>query len=120
VDKFVLLGSKWLLLTKKINHRTDPKTGKRSTIDLVLGTPELSHLEVEANIYGGSDYLPVVIRDTSHNIETIVKENKWKFNEEGWITFKEEIRKIDVGKIKSLKEITETIKNRDRTFQIKQ
>lgn len=101
-----------LMLTPKGQiTRIDPKTGKGSTIDLVLGTPELSQLEVEAKIYGGSDHLPIIIRDINHNRETIVKEEKWKFNEEGWIKFKEEIQKIDVDNIKSLNEITEIIKN---------
>lgn len=38
-------------------------------------------------------------------------EKKREFSKEGWETYKKEIRKIDIKKIKSLKEITEIMIN---------
>lgn len=62
--------------------RIDPKTDQGSTKDLVLGTPELSHLEIKTITNGGSDPPPLIIKDNSHNTETLVRGKNWKFNKE--------------------------------------
>lgn len=66
-----------ILLTPKGQiTRIDPKTGKGSSINLVIGSPELSHLEVKTDINGRSDHLPIIIKDNRHNIETQDRKKK--------------------------------------------
>lgn len=103
-----------MLFPKGQITRIDPKTGKGSTIDLVIGSPKLSHLELKTSINGGSDPLPIIIKDNSHNTET----QELEFNKEGWVTYNKDIQKIDMIKIKSLKEITEIMINIGKKIKI--
>jgi len=63
--------------------RIDPRTAKESTLDLVLASPTLSHLEIDTGPNIGSDHLPVIVRDNTIQKTPQLNEKRWKFNNEG-------------------------------------
>lgn len=90
--------------------RVDPNNGKGSTIDLILASPTLSHLEVETGYNVGSDHLPIIIKDNLPK-KTQSKEKKWKFIEEGWKKYQKEIERKDIENIKTFEELTNLLHN---------
>ncbi|XP_063608750.1 uncharacterized protein LOC134782964 [Penaeus indicus] len=115
---YITQNNLMLLTPTGLITRIDPKTGKGTTIDLVIGSPELSHLEIKTLSNYGSDHLPIVIKDCTNKNESHITEKKWDFNKEGWRFFKEEIEKKDLKDMNSIKDILELIKNTGKKYFI--
>lgn len=113
---FITQNNLMLITPPGLITRIDPKTGKGSTIDLVIGSPELSHLEIKTNTKSGSDHLPIILNDDNQITETHTKESTWKFNNEGWKNFQVELTNKDIKGIKSITELIDIIKNCSETF----
>jgi len=56
--------------------RIDPKNAKGSTLDLILASPTLSHLEIETGPNIGSDHLPIIVKDKTIQKSPQSKEKK--------------------------------------------
>jgi len=96
--------------------RIDPKNAKGSTLDLILASPTLSHLEVETGPNIGSDHLPIIVKDKTIQKSPQSKEKKWKFNNEGWIKYQKKLNNTDTIRINSLNELKNLIKNTGKKY----
>ncbi|XP_037774587.1 uncharacterized protein LOC119571267 [Penaeus monodon] len=97
---FITQNNLMLITPPGLITRIDPKTGKGSTIDYFIGSPELR-----------SDHLPIILNDDNQITETHTKESTWKFNNEGWKNFQVELTNKDIKGIKSITELIDIIKN---------
>lgn len=58
-----------ILLTPKGQiTRIDPKTSQETTLDLVIGSPSITHLKIIAGPHLNSDHLPIIIKDDNYQI----------------------------------------------------
>lgn len=82
VFDFLNSKSEILLTPPGQTIRIDSKTGKNSTKDLIIASPNLSHLEINTGVYLNSDHLPII--KFNNNKDLIhKKEKKWHFTKEG-------------------------------------
>ncbi|XP_063615580.1 uncharacterized protein LOC134788675 [Penaeus indicus] len=99
-----------ILTPPGLTTRIDPQSAKETTIDLVLATPSLTHLEIETGPNLGSDHLPIIIKDNKLMKDTHFKEKKWIYTEEGWDKFQRILTDKDTENVKSLKEIIDLLR----------
>ncbi|XP_037774067.1 uncharacterized protein LOC119570383 [Penaeus monodon] len=65
IIKWISQNNLIMLTPKNQITRIDPKTAKESTIDLVFGSPTLSHIQLKTTSHLDSDHLPIIINDNS-------------------------------------------------------
>ncbi|XP_047499385.1 uncharacterized protein LOC125045869 [Penaeus chinensis] len=109
VFDFLTNNSEILLTPPGQITRIDPKTGKTSTIDLIKGSPNLSHLEITVGSHLNSDHLPIIVKNNNQNSHSN-KERKWHFTKEGWTKYKKELNKFKVENTISLPTIANVLK----------
>ncbi|XP_042875057.1 uncharacterized protein LOC122255192 [Penaeus japonicus] len=115
---FELINQKNLILLTPPGQTTkiDPRNGKETTIDLIIGTPNLSHLEINSGPNLTSDHLPIIIKDNIKPITNQKKEKKWIFKEERWKDYKKDLKAKDVTTIKSIEELTDLLRTTGQTY----
>lgn len=93
IFEFLISKPEILLTPAGQTTRIDSKTGKKSTLDLKIGSPNLSHLEINTGVYLNSDHLPIIIKFKNNQDTLNKKEKKWHFTKEGWNQNQTETRK---------------------------
>nr|XP_027232687.1 uncharacterized protein LOC113824138 [Penaeus vannamei] len=111
ITKWLSQNNVLLLTPRNLITRIDPKTAKESTLDLVFGSPALSHLQIKSASHQISDHLPIIIMDNTYIENHLLKEKKWYYTKERWKDYQKELNETNLEEISTIEEITEQIKN---------